>query len=60
MHSIRHKCIIPSAAYTIPHPRIRFHCALDKAPEAGDLVFGEVSGLGQHKFLENVSSRLMP
>lgn len=58
MHRIRQKCIIPSAAYTIPHPRIRFYCALDKPPEVGDLVFGEVNNLGQHRLLESVSSRL--
>lgn len=58
MNRIRQKCIIPSSAYTIPGSRIRHYHSSGKAPEVGDLVFGEVSSLGQHRFLESVSSRL--
>ncbi len=58
MHRIRQKCIIPSAAYTIPHTRIRNYHRFDRKPETGDLVFGEVNSLGQHRFLESISSRL--
>lgn len=58
MYRIRQKCIIPSAAFTIPHARIRSYHRFEKTPEVGDLVFGEVNSLGQHRLLESVSSRL--
>jgi len=51
--------ILPSAAYTISKNKIQ-RCNKDifKQPEVGDLVYGRVSYLGQHKSLENKEGRI--
>lgn len=58
MKLINHKCIIPSAAFTITPSLVKFYGDRDKAPEAGDLIYGEIASLGQHKTLESKSARL--
>jgi hypothetical protein len=50
--------IFPSAAYTMRHRQARFFTYLDKPPRIGDLVYGEISRIGQHSSLENVSGRI--
>lgn len=58
MKLINHKCIIPSAAFTITPSLVKFYGGRDKAPEAGDLIYGEISSIGQHKTLESKSARI--
>lgn len=58
MKLISHKCIIPSAAFTLKPSIIKFYCGIDKPPENGDLIYGEVSSMGQHRTLESKSARI--
>ncbi len=48
----------PSAAYTIKPKQVAGYSTLDKRPEVGDVVFGEIIRVGQHGTLENVSGRI--
>lgn len=48
----------PSAAYTIKPKQVVGFASSDKAPEVGDVVFGEIVRVGQHGTLENVSGRI--
>lgn len=48
----------PSAAYTIKSKHIAGYANLNKFPEIGDVVFGEITRVGQHGTLENVSGRI--
>lgn len=48
----------PSAAYTIKPKQVAGYITLDKCPEVGDVVFGEIIRVGQHGTLENVSGRI--
>ncbi|MHC4948532.1 MAG: hypothetical protein ACYTG1_09750 [Planctomycetota bacterium] len=58
IRSIPPGIIVPSAALTIRRSRIKRYGFLDKAPEVGDLVYGRVTTLGFHAFLENVHGRI--
>lgn len=58
MKKIKQNCIIPSAAFSVPKSRIKQYELRDKAPEVGDLIYGEVSLLGQHLELESTSARI--
>ena len=59
MEKIKSNCIIPSADYSVPKSLIRhFDPRLQKAPELGDLLFGEVSELGHHRLVESRSGRM--
>ena len=57
MNRIKQNCVIPCAALTVPRSKIRYYQPLDKAPEMGDLIYGEVFSIGQHKTLESKSAR---
>lgn len=48
----------PSAAFTIKPKQVVGYTSRDKQPEVGDVVFGEISRVGQHGTLENVSGRI--
>lgn len=50
--------LLPSAAYTISPSRIKFYKKLDSVPEIGDVAYGVITRIGQHKNLENKSGRL--
>ncbi len=58
MPSIRPGFILPSAAYTINKAQIRNYETLDRAPQAGDVVYGRVSYIGNHSSLENKEGRI--
>ncbi|WP_109832594.1 hypothetical protein [Reichenbachiella versicolor] len=49
---------IPSAAYTLPRKAVKGYTDLDKKPEIGDVVYGEVLSIGQHNSLENGEGRI--
>jgi hypothetical protein len=58
MKGIKKGFIIPSSALAIKPRQIRHYEYMDKAPVAGDVVFGTVTRIGQHDSLENVSGRI--
>ena len=58
MHKIKKGYILPSAALTLTRKQIRRYEPLGKQPEAGDVVYGEISWIGQHASLENKSGRI--
>lgn len=55
---IKQKCILPSATLTVGRSKIKNYSQLDKRPEEGDLVYGEVSYMGAHKSLESTAARI--
>ena len=56
---IRDGYILPSSAFVIPRSKIRV-CDKDyvQRPEVGDVIYGKVEYLGQHKSLENKEGRI--
>lgn len=58
MKRIDKEIIFPSAALTIKRSQIKFYTLSDKQPEIGDVVYGQVSRIGQHSSLENASGRI--
>lgn len=58
MRKITKGYILPSAAFSLKPSQIKFFQPLDRIPEAGDVVYGKVSRIGQHSTLENVSGRI--
>lgn len=58
MKKVSRGFILPSAAFTIKHSQIKFHEFLDKPPQLGDVIYGEINRIGQHSSLENVSGRI--
>ncbi len=59
MKTINQKCIIPSAAFTVPKKFIKnFEMLPDKTPCVGDLIYGEVEHIGHHSSLESKSARI--
>lgn len=49
---------LPSAAYTVSRKQIKGYIPIEKAPEVGDLMYGEVKTIGQHSSLENSEGRI--
>ncbi|WP_020532511.1 hypothetical protein [Flexithrix dorotheae] len=49
---------VPSAAYTIPRKVIKGYIPMDSNPKIGDLLYGQISTLGQHNSLENSQGRI--
>jgi hypothetical protein len=58
MHKIPRGYIFPSAAFSLSTKQIKFYQPMDRVPEIGDVVYGEVGRIGQHSSLENVSGRI--
>ena len=58
MKKLSKALIHSSAALTIKPKQIKAYEFIDKAPVAGDVVYGEIERLGQHSSLENVSGRI--
>ena len=50
--------ILPSAALTLRRSQIKYYVPLDKFPEIGDVVYGQICRIGQHSSLENASGRI--
>ena len=49
---------LPSAAYTVPRKSIKGYVAINKVPQIGDMLYGEVVTIGQHNSLENSEGRI--
>jgi len=59
MKKIRHNCIVSSAAYSVPNSFIKnYDENLERVPQIGDLIFGEVTEMGHHSQLESKSVRI--
>lgn len=58
MNKIKSGFIHPSAAFTITRNQVRNYAMIDKTPEPGDLVYGNISYIGQHDSLENKQGRI--
>jgi hypothetical protein len=50
--------VLPSAAFTLKRSQIKYYTPAERNPRLGDLVYGEISRLGQHSSLENISGRI--
>lgn len=50
--------IVPSAAFTLKKGSIKGYAHVDKTPEAGDVIYGQVLRNGHHSKLENRSGRV--
>lgn len=58
MRKITKGFILPSAAFTLKPAHIK-HCkTLNRIPEPGDVVYGQIVRIGQHSTLENASGRI--
>jgi hypothetical protein len=58
MKNIAQGYILPSAAFVLKNNQIKYYDYKDKKPDVGDVVYGEIRWIGQHKSLENVSGRI--
>ena len=58
MPKIAKGLILPSAAFVLKSKSIKQYERRDKMPEVGDVVYGAICRLGQHRSLENVSGRI--
>jgi len=58
MKQIDRGFILPSAAFTMRSGQIRFYESLNKTPQSGDVVYGQISRIGEHPSIENVSGRI--
>jgi hypothetical protein len=58
MHKLSKGFIVPSAAFSISKKLIKGYIKSEKKPEVGDLVYGTVKSIGQHRSLENREGRI--
>jgi hypothetical protein len=58
MYKVSRGYIFPSAAFSISRRQVRYYQPLDRPPQVGDVVYGEIVRIGQHSSLENVSGRI--
>lgn len=58
MNKIPRGHIFPSAAFSISRKQAGYFQPIDRHPQIGDVVYGEVEWIGQHSTLENVSGRI--
>lgn len=50
--------IIPSAAIGIKKMQTKYYRQIDKAPEHGDVIYGEIQRVGQHQSIESKTGRI--
>ncbi len=59
MEKIKSNCIVSSSAFSVPKSLIKQYDPNNyKTPEVGDVVYGEIKKLGQHKSIESRSARV--
>ncbi len=58
VHRIPKVTIIPSAAYGLPLKRTLYYIVSDKAPEHGDVIYGQIDRIGQHQSIESKTGRI--
>jgi hypothetical protein len=55
---IRPAFLLPSAAFCIARKQIHRYERIEKPPEVGDVIYGEVTSVGFHSTLENKEGRI--
>jgi len=58
MYKIPRGYIFPSAALAVCKKQIKYFEPMERTPQIGDVVYGEIVRTGQHSSLENVSGRI--
>jgi hypothetical protein len=58
MQKIKSGYLLPSAALTVSAKRIKQYGPIERSPKTGDLVYGRIIELGQHRSLENKQGRI--
>lgn len=58
VHKITRLNIIPSAAYGLKRKDLTNYRYLKRAPQHGDVIYGEVDRIGQHQSLESKTGRI--
>ncbi|MHC4481319.1 MAG: hypothetical protein ACYS1C_10185, partial [Planctomycetota bacterium] len=58
MKRLRAAVLLPSAALCISRRQLRYYQRVDKVPEVGDVIYGQVKYLGFHSTLENKQGRI--
>jgi hypothetical protein len=58
MHKITKGFILPSAAFTLKPAHIKYYNNMNHVPQPGDVIYGQITRIGQHSTLENVSGRI--
>jgi hypothetical protein len=58
MRKVTKGFILPSAGFTLKPKYIKYYKKLNRKPEPGDVAYGQISRIGQHSTIENVSGRI--
>lgn len=59
MEKIKAGIVFPSAAYGLTRKQVKFYQAMpERLPQVGDVIYGEITNLGEHSNLENKSARI--
>ena len=58
MKKIKKGFILPSSALTIKLGQVKYYKYMDKHPEQGDVIYGEIKRIGQNASLENRYGRI--
>jgi hypothetical protein len=58
LHRIPKIAIIPSAAYGLGPKHFKYYTISDKAPEHGDVIYGQIERIGQHQTIESKTGRI--
>lgn len=58
MNPIKHDFIIPSSALVLRPGQVRYFQPLERRPRIGDVVYGQITRIGETVSLENVSGRI--
>lgn len=58
VHRIPKVAIVPSAAYGLSTKHLKHYKSIDKAPEHGDVVYGQIERIGQHQSIESKTGRI--
>ncbi|MDP3920674.1 MAG: hypothetical protein Q8R76_07720 [Candidatus Omnitrophota bacterium] len=58
MQRIKAGITFPSAAYGLSRKQVRYYQPIERIPQVGDVVYGEIAQIGEHSSLENKSARI--
>lgn len=58
MKTINKAFIHVSAAITVKAKSVRYYQYMDRRPQVGDVVYGEICRIGEHSSLENIHGRI--
>jgi hypothetical protein len=58
MEKIKAGIAFPSAAFVLNRKQVRYYQTINRIPQVGDVVYGEIIQIGEHSSLENKSARI--